>query len=137
MSNEVKRSLAKRIRIFIGSLILDGELGEGPATEVLWENLPVEGKGNRWGDEIYVYVPFELPCKEGQEVVDPGTIAYWPEGPAICIFWGPTPVSRRDECRAYSPVSVLGKITSDLSYLKRAAGDLRVRIERAKWVEAS
>lgn len=132
MGNDVKTDLARRIKVLVGTLVLDGELEETPIGQALWENLPVEAQGNRWGEEIYFYVPFELPWKEGEEVVAPGTIAYWPEGPAICIFWGPTPISRGQECRAYSPVAPLGRIISDLSPLREIAGGLKVRIERAK-----
>ncbi len=122
--------MSKRtLRITIGSTTMEASLDEGITAESLWERLPVEGRGNRWGDEIYFHIPFELPWTNLQEVVEPGIIAYWPEGPALCIFWGPTPVSRAGECRAYSPVSMVGRITSDLSLLHHVK-DLKVLVER-------
>lgn len=117
------------VRITIGSAMMEAVLQEGVTAKSLWDKLPVEGKGNRWGEEIYFYIPFELPWDSVQEVVEPGTVAYWPDGPALCIFWGPTPVSRSGECRAYSPVSVVGRITSDLSVLNQVK-DLKVLVER-------
>lgn len=117
-----------RIRIWVGSNVLDGELNDSTTARALWRQLPLEGKGNRWGEEIYFYISVELPIENPIEVVEPGAIAYWPQGPALCIFWGPTPVSRQGECRAYSPVSVVGQITSDLSPLSLFT-DLRVRVE--------
>lgn len=117
-------------RIWVGSCAFDGEFNQSATALALWKRLPLEGNGNRWGKEIYFSIPMELPVEEPVEVVEPGAIAYWPEGPALCIFWGPTPVSRGGECRAYSPVSVVGKINSDLSPLDELV-DLRVRLEQA------
>jgi hypothetical protein len=70
----------------------------------------------------------DLPQEDPHEVVEPGALAYWPAGPAFCIFWGPTPVSRGKECRPYSPVNVFGQVLGDLAPLDRVT-DLRVRVE--------
>ena len=37
-------------------------------------------------------------------------VAYWPEGRAICLFLGPTPISKDGKILAYSPVNIVGKI---------------------------
>lgn len=107
----------RRVRILVGSQVLEGELDFTASALALWERLPVSGQASRWGDELYFYVPWELPIGEQQEVVEPGTLAYWPKGPALCLFWGPTPVSRQGECRAYSPVCPVGRVISGLSVL--------------------
>lgn len=95
------------------------ELKDSPTAGKLIDALPVEGKANIWGDEIYFEVPVtaaqETDAREEGEV---GTIAYWPAGRAFCIFFGPTPVSTGEKPRAYSPVNILGKIEGDLSELK-------------------
>lgn len=119
-----------RIHIWVGSKVFAGRLNNSKTAQALWRRLPVEGDGNRWGEEIYFYIPMEPPVENPIEVVEPGAIAYWPGGPALCIFWGPTPVSRQGECRAYSAVSVVGQITSDLSFLAELE-DLSVRVDKA------
>lgn len=95
------------------------KLTTSPTAGKLIDALPVEGKANIWGDEIYFEVPVtaaqETDAREEGEV---GTIAYWPAGRAFCIFFGPTPVSTGEKPRAYSPVNILGKIEGDLSELK-------------------
>jgi hypothetical protein len=42
-------------------------------------------------------------------------VAYWPEGRAICLFFGLTPISKNDKILAYSPVNIVGKIIDDSS----------------------
>jgi hypothetical protein len=57
-------------------------------------------------------------------------LGYWPQGHALCIFFGPTPVSRGDEIRPASPVNIVGKIQGDLGVLKGVAEGTRVRLEK-------
>jgi hypothetical protein len=108
------------------------DLNESPTSQKLWAALPIEGKANIWGEEIY----FKIPVSAAQESnahqeVDPGTIAYWPVGDAFCIFFSPTPVSRWDQPRAYSPVNVLGQITGTLDGLREVKQGEEVTIEKA------
>jgi hypothetical protein len=37
-------------------------------------------------------------------------VAYWPEGNALCLFYGPTPISKDEQILAYSPVNIVGRI---------------------------
>lgn len=95
------------------------KLTTSPTAGKLIDALPVEGKANIWGDEIYFEVPVTAAQEtDAREEVEVGTIAYWPAGRAFCIFFGPTPVSTGEKPRAYSPVNILGKIEGDLSELK-------------------
>ena len=119
----------KRIRIVVGDIELEGRLNGSPTAEELWDALPLEAQGSYWGDELYFAVPVEAKLEpRASDVVDPGAIAFWPPGNCLCLFWGPTPASRGDECRAASPVNVAGEVVNreDLPGMK----DKRVRIER-------
>ena len=75
------------------------------------ENLPFTVGLNLWGDEIYTD---ESPIKEKEEnakpLVELNDVAYWPSGKAICLFYGRTPIGKKDEIKPYSPVNVIGKI---------------------------
>jgi len=44
------------------------------------------------------------------EEVDIGTVAFWPPGSALCIFFGKTPASQGNKPRAASPVTIIGNI---------------------------
>lgn len=81
--------------------------------EAIMKALPFEGVASRWGDEVYFKVPLRVEEENSQEVVEVGDVAYWPPGEAICIFFGPTPISRGTEPRAYSPVNVFGRVKGD------------------------
>ncbi len=47
-----------------------------------------------------------MEIEDGREVVEMGDVAYWPDGPSLCLFFGRTPASRGYEIRAASPVTV-------------------------------
>ena len=99
----------------------------------VWESLPIEAEVNTWGEEIYFETPLELPQEKLQETVEIGDVAYWPRGRALCIFFGPTPISGPGEIRPYSPVTVIGKVVEgDLEGLKRVRDGERVKLTRVE-----
>ena len=91
------------------------------------ETLPLSGDAARWGEELYFRTPVDVPIEDGQSEVPVGAVAYWPQGNALCLFWGPTPASRGDEPRAASPVNVVAMI-DDVSPLSEVDGGARVEI---------
>jgi hypothetical protein len=93
----------------------------------------MEGRGNRWGDEIYFAIPIEAELDDtARAVVEQGDLGYWPTGHALCIFFGPTPASQGDEIRPASPVNLVGKITGDLQVFKDAAEGSLVRLDKER-----
>lgn len=87
----------------------------------LLESLPFTIELNIWGEEIY---SSECPLKAKEEnsrsLVSLYDVAFWPQGRAICLFYGPTPIGDPGEIRPYSPVNVIGKIINpDKSVLKK------------------
>jgi hypothetical protein len=109
--------MERKIRIKIDSLEWVGTLNDSKTAGEIWDALPIEVGGNLWGKEIYFTTSLNLAPEDPHEVVEPGTLAYWPQGSGFCIFWGPTPVSQGKECRPYSPVNVFGRLEGDLSLL--------------------
>lgn len=121
------------IKITLKEQTFTAALEDTPTAQKLWDALPIEGQANLWGEEIYFEIPLSAAQEpEARQEVPPGTIAFWPAGNAFCIFFGPTPVSRGDMPRAYSPVNMLGKITGDLTPLKDVRQGAAVRLERAQ-----
>ena len=70
------------------------------------------------------------PEDDAREVVEFGDVGYWPPGQALCLFFGPTPMSRGDEIRPASPVNVLGKIEGDAAVLKSVGPGAGVTVEQ-------
>jgi hypothetical protein len=90
--------------------------------DTLVRKLPIEGRAALWKEEVY----FETPIKMGEEkakgIVEKGTIAFWPMGSAICVFYG--------ESQPYSPVSILGEVTKNLELFSRTKSGTKIRVEK-------
>lgn len=123
--------MMKRIRIGAGIVELQAQLNDTRTAKAFWEILPLKGKANTWGEEIYFPIPLKLEIENGKEVVEIGDLGYWPEGHSLCIFFGPTPASRRDEIRAASPVAVLGRIIGNPKPLKQIPPGTEIIVEPA------
>lgn len=119
----------KKIIIKTKNMSMEAELKDTPTAEMIFKSLPLEGNANVWGDEIYFEIPLDLELEpEGREEVEIGDLAYWPSGTAFCIFFGPTPVSRDEKPRAYSPVNVFGKITEDAILFKNVLQGEKIQV---------
>ena len=104
---------------------------ENPLTvDAIWSKLPIEGKANTWGDEIYFPIPVQVGAENQSEVVQMGDLAYWPPGNALCIFFGPTPASWDKEIRPASPVNVIGRIVDNPRLFKLVGLGDKIRLER-------
>lgn len=118
----------RTVRITVGDITLEAEWEDSPTADLIYDALPWSARGSYWGDELY----FAIPVKAGQEpgasdVVEAGAVAYWPPGKCLCLFWGPTPASRGNECRAANPVNVVGRVLN-LDDLRRISATA-VKIE--------
>jgi hypothetical protein len=125
--------MEKRIRISTKATgpVVATLTSENPKTaEAIWAALPIKGNANRWGDEIYFSIPVNLKEEKARAEVEVGSIAYWPPGKALCIFFGPTPVSQHGEPRAYSPVNVFAKVATDPAVFKKVHDGDQVTLER-------
>jgi uncharacterized protein len=106
------------------------ELGEGLTAAEIWESLPLEARANLWGDEIYFAIPVSAgPEPEARETVEVGDVGYWPQGDALCLFFGPTPASTDEKPRAASPVTVVGKIVEGLDSARLVESVEALRVE--------
>ncbi len=122
----------RTIRITAGKVSAEAVLNNSPTATQIWEALPIEGRGNTWGDEIYFSIPVQAkPEKDAREIVAVGEVGYWPPGTAFCIFFGRTPASTDDRPRAASAVNILGRIQGDATVFKAVSSGTRVRLERA------
>jgi len=119
----------KRIRITAHPVTMEAELNDSQTAQLIWEALPIEARGNTWGDEIYFSIPVAADLENSQGVVELGDLAYWPPGTAFCIFFGPTPMSQGNEIRPASPVNVIGKLSGDPKAFKQVKSGTAVKIE--------
>ena len=123
--------MSTSIRITAGDTTVQAELNDGATAEGIAAKLPIEGRAQRWGEEIYFSIPVQAEIEpDASEVVQMGQLGYWPPGNAFCMFFGETPASQGDEIRAASAVNIVGVMQGDLSGLSDVPSGAAVRIER-------
>jgi uncharacterized protein len=118
-----------RIRFDFGTITLDAELFDTPTGRAIAAALPISSSALTWGEEIYFTVPVKVAREpQARAVVTPGEVAYWPDGPAIALGFGRTPISRGDETRLASPCNIFGKALSDVKVLAKVAAGSKVKV---------
>ena len=114
-------------------LELDDELAPKTVSSFL-KCLPLDVAINSWGEELYTNeTPIIVSEENTKSLVDLMDVAYWPTGKAICLFFGPTPIGKKDEIKPYSPVNVMGKIkNADEKFLKNVPDGIMVTFSLSK-----
>ena len=124
--------MGKKITIEVGTVTAEADLNETETARLIWDSLPIESTANRWGDEVYFDVPVRTALENALEVVEVGDIGYWPKGPAFCIFFGPTPMSRGNEIRPASAVNIIGKVSGDARVFRAVSDGQEIRLSRSE-----
>jgi len=119
------------IRITIGPVTMDASLDSSPCAVAIADLLPLHAPLHEWGDEFYFFVPVERgPDGTATMEVEAGDIGFWPPGPAVAIFFGPTPLSAGARPVPASPVNMVGRVQGDPRVLRTVKGAPEIRIER-------
>ena len=97
------------------------------------ESLPFSVTAHIWGEEIYTdESPIIQSEENSKDLVNLNDVAYWPNGKAVCLFFGPTPIGKKGEIKPYSPVNVIGKIASaDKSVIKNFKEGTKITFQKS------
>jgi hypothetical protein len=121
-----------RITIAAGEVSIDAELDDSPTALAIRDVLPIRGRAQLWGEEIYFEIPVDLgPAPDARADVAVGELGYWPPGRALCVFFGPTPASGDDQPRAASPVNIVGRVDGDATAFRAVTAGTNVVVKRA------
>ena len=122
-----------RIHFDFGAVTLDADLANTPTARLIEAALPVTASVLTWGEEVYFEVPVHAKREAGaRAVVKPGEIAFWPEGPAIAIGYGRTPISKAGETRLASPCNVFAKAVESVQVLREVRAGTTVRVTKVE-----
>ena len=125
--------MSKKILIRSGKITMEAELNDSSTASALFAALPLSARANTWGDEIYFQVPVDRKLDaSATDLVEVGDLGYWPSGSAFCIFFGPTPISRKDEIRPASAVNLIGKVIGDARVFKAVRDDDLIELDVAR-----
>jgi hypothetical protein len=118
-----------RIRFNFGDLSLEAELLDTPTAKAIAAALPITSAVLTWGEEVYFDVPVSVKREaDARAVVTPGEIAFWPDGPAIAIGFGRTPISKGYETRLASPCNVFAKALGSVKVLAKVKTGTKVEV---------
>ena len=89
--------------------------------DTIVRKLPVEGRAALWKEEVYFEIPVRIGEEKAKPTVETGTIAFWPMGSALCIFYG--------QSQPYSQVNILGKVTKNLELFEQVKSGATIKVE--------
>ena len=121
-----------KVIIQFASYSVEADIFDSPTGRAVYNGLPIQNNTNTWGDEIYFAIPMDVTLEpEAKAEVAVGDLAYWPNMPAFCIFFGATPASTGETPVAASPVNVFGRLLEiNLEQLRRIPDGENVTIKR-------
>ena len=107
------------------------ELDGSDLANAVWLSLPFSAYANELGDELYFEMPLTYLKETGerQNVFEKGDIAWWPGVGALCLFYGPTPLSGEDgrPVSKYKCIKI-GRILGDCTSLEEAGDRQKITL---------
>ncbi|MDH5663532.1 MAG: cyclophilin-like fold protein [Candidatus Bathyarchaeota archaeon] len=95
----------------------------GPRTvDAIAKRLPIEGRAALWKEEVYFQISVKMGKEKAEPTVEKGSIAYWPVGNALCIFYG--------ESQPYSPVNIVGQVIKNLEMFEQVKSGTKIMVEK-------
>ena len=130
----MKKNLTVLFTEFDETVSIQLDDSQSPKTvKAILDNLPVEVNIHKWGQELYTdNTQIAVQEENARAEVNLLDVAYWPEGGALCLFYGPTPNSKDgDKILPYSPVNIVGKILfNDNNIINRVKDTTKVVIKQ-------
>jgi len=121
----------KKIKMSVGKYEIYVVLRNTDTANAIYENCPFNSSVNIWGREIYFNTKIMAEKEyDSKQVINKGEIAFWVEGSAIAIGFGPTPISIDDEIRLVTDVNIFGDTIFDVTLLEEIKVGEKIFVEK-------
>ena len=118
------------VTVTAGDIAIRVKTLDTPTAAAIVAACPINSRANTWGDEVYFFTPISVAREaDAKAVVQGGELAYWPDGDAIAIGFGPTPISQGEEIRLASPCNIWGHALDDVKALSAVRNGANVTVE--------
>ena len=118
------------VTVTAGDIAIRVKTLDTPTAAAIVAACPINSSANTWGDEVYIFTPISVAREaDAKAVVQGGELAYWPDGEAIAIGFGPTPISQGEEIRLASPCNIWGHALDDVKALSAVRNGANVTVE--------
>ena len=122
----------RHVLIRAGKVTIRARLLATPTADRIWNALPIGGAVQTWGKEVYFRTTVAQELEpDARAVVTKGEIAFWPDGDAVTIGFGATPISKRGEIRFTSKCNVWAIAIDDVDQLKSVYAGEEISISEA------
>lgn len=122
--------MEKTAVIQTGDIIIKMLMKNTPLAEKIYNTLPLTARTRIWGKEIYFEIPVISKLENAVNEVNKGDVAYWNEGRRLCLFFGPTPISKGEKPIPASAVEVVGEMVSDYAKLETISSEETITIKK-------